>query len=219
MVKAVAPGTVTITVKAAGDATRSSAAKTVNITVYKCAVPVISRITNGNGSQTITWNKVSGAVKYRLFYKSGGKWVRIADTASTSYTWNKVKHDIRYTYTVRCIDKNSKYISNYVKGGKSLTYLSAPALSSVKNAKSKTMTVSWKTLSGVTGYQIQYSTSRDFSSGNKAVTVKGASNASKVISSLAKNKGYYVRIRSYKTVSGVNDFSAWSGVKGVKIAK
>ena len=81
------------------------------------------------------------------------------------------------------------------------------------------MTASWKKLSGVTGFQIQYSTDKNFKSGNKAVTVKKASAVSQAISGLTKGKTYYVRIRSYKTVSGKNMYSAWSAAKSVKITK
>ena len=47
--------------------------------------------------------------------------------------------------------------------------------------------------------------------------VKGASNVSKAITGLAKNKTYYVRIRTYMTIAGKNVFSAWSAKKSVKI--
>ena len=45
------------------------------------------------------------------------------------------------------------------------------------------------------------------------------STVSKVISSLTKGKTYYVRVRTYKTVSGTKYTSAWSASKKVKISK
>ena len=70
------------------------------------------------------------------------------------------------------------------------------------------------------GYVIQYATTSNFKAGTyKIVTVKGANNVSKVISELAKNKTYYVRIRSFRTVAGKNLYSAWSAKKTVKIGK
>ena len=44
----------------------------------------------------------------------------------------------------------------------------------------------------------------------KTVTVKKASAVSQAINSLTKGKTYYVRIRSYKTVSGKNVYFDWS---------
>ena len=92
------------------------------------------------------------------------------------------------------------------------------AISSVKNASSKSITVKWKKVSGVTGYQIQYSTKSDFSS-KKTVTVKKDSTTSKKIKSLKKGKKYYVRVRSYTTVNGTKCYSEWSDKKAVKITK
>ena len=51
------------------------------------------------------------------------------------------------------------------------------------------------------------------------VTVKGCKNTSKNIYQLAKKKKYYVRVRTYKTVSKVNYYSGWSNVKSITIKK
>ena len=92
------------------------------------------------------------------------------------------------------------------------------AVSSAKNTSSKAAKVKWKKVSGVTGYQIQYSTKSDFSS-KKTVTVKKDSTTSKKIESLKKGKKYYVRVRSYTTVNGTKCYSEWSAKKTVKITK
>ena len=77
------------------------------------------------------------------------------------------------------------------------TTVKAPAKTTVKLSKAKktSIKVSWKKISGVAAYQIQYSTSKNF---KKAKTVKvSAKSASKVLKKLKKNKKYYVRVRSY----------------------
>ena len=81
--------------------------------------------------------------------------------------------------------------------------------------KKKSLKLSWKKDKTVTGYQIQYSTSRTFASGNKAVGVAGAATVSRVIGSLTKGKTYYVRIRTYKTVGKTKYYSTWSAAKTV----
>ena len=81
------------------------------------------------------------------------------------------------------------------------------------------MTVKWGKNAKANGYQIQYSTDKTFKSGNKAVTVTGASTVSKVIGNLTKGKTYYVRIRTYKTVGSAKYWSVWSAAKSVKISK
>lgn len=92
-------------------------------------------------------------------------------------------------------------------------------LSSV-SAKSKGFSVKWKKQTkNTTGYQIQYSTSGSFSSGNKTVTVSKNSTTSKVISSLKAKKKYYVRIRTYKSAKGKKYYSTWSSKKSVTTKK
>ena len=103
------------------------------------------------------------------------------------------------------------------------TTVKAPAKTTVKLSKAKktSIKVSWKKISGVAAYQIQYSTSKNF---KKANTVKvSAKSASKVLKKLKKNKKYYVRVRSYK-VTKVNNksknvYSAWSAKKALKTKK
>lgn len=92
-----------------------------------------------------------------------------------------------------------------------------PTLSKVKSSARGKLTASWKRVSGVSGYQIQYSLKSNFS-GVKSVTA-GSSASSKTISKLAKGKVYYVRVRSYKKVSGKKYYSAWSKAKKVTVKK
>ena len=70
-------------------------------------------------------------------------------------------------------------------------------ITSVK-AQSKAFTVKWKKKSGITGYQIQYSTNSKFKKGNKSIKIKNAKTISKKITKLKAAKKYYVRIRTYK---------------------
>lgn len=95
--------------------------------------------------------------------------------------------------------------------------MAAPAavkLSSVKNISSKSIKVTWKKQSGVTGYQVQYSTSSKMKKG-KTVTVKKAKATSVTISKLKKGKKYYVRVRAYTKKNGKTKYTAWSGKKSI----
>ncbi len=156
--------------------------------------------------------------------------------SSTSYTYNGkvkkptvtvkdskgnvLKKDTDYTVTY---DKGRTAVGTYkvtVKGKdkysftKTLTFKINPAATkivSAANKATKSIKVKWNKVSGVTGYQV--------SVGSKTVTVKGAATVSKTVSKLSKNKTYKVKVRSYKTVSGKNYYSAWSACKSVKITK
>lgn len=92
------------------------------------------------------------------------------------------------------------------------------SLVSVTNQKGKKLKVTWKKNAAATGYEVQYATSSKFKSAKK-VKIKKASTASTTVSKLTKGKKYYVRIRTYKTVSGKTYYSGWSKVKTAVIKK
>ncbi|HCL88650.1 MAG TPA: hypothetical protein DHW60_04670, partial [Ruminococcus sp.] len=43
------------------------------------ATPKISKAKSINGGVKLTWSKVKGAVKYRVYYKGSKGWTRLAD--------------------------------------------------------------------------------------------------------------------------------------------
>lgn len=86
------------------------------------ATPKISKAESINGGVKISWGKVKGAVKYRVYYKGSKGWTRLADTTSTSYTDSKVSSGKTYTYTVRCINSSAnKFTSGYDSKGVTVT--------------------------------------------------------------------------------------------------
>ena len=94
----------------------------------------------------------------------------------------------------------------------------ATSVSKLTSPKTKQLKAKYKKVSGVTGYQVTYSTSSKFTkSKTKTVTVKGAAKTSKTIKKLTKGKKYYVKVRSYKTVGGTKYYSAYSKVKSIKV--
>ena len=97
---------------------------------------------------------------------------------------------------------------------KTVAKLGSPKLSKVTAGK-KQFKATWKSVKSIDGYQIQYSTSSKFKSGNKTATVKGGNTASKTVKSLKKNTKYFVRIRGYKTINGKKVYSSWSAKKTV----
>lgn len=80
----------------------------------------------------------------------------------------------------------------------------------------KKFTVTWAKVSGVKGYQIQYSSDKRFKKNNKSVTVTKQKTTKATVKKLKSKKKYYVRVRTYKTVNGKKIYSSWSKVKSVK---
>lgn len=107
------------------------------------------------------------------------------------------------------------------------TFTICPKSTSITKAaaKSKGFEIKWKKQSSqTTGYQIQYSTSSKFTAKTtETLTVGKNKTVFRPGSSLKGNKKYYVRIRTYKTVtvSGKSQkiYSGWSKAKTVRTKK
>ena len=105
------------------------------------ATPKISKAESVNNGVKISWGRVNGAARYRVYYKGSRGWTRLADTTSTSYTDSKVSSGKTYTYTVRCINSSAtKFTSGYDSKGKSVKYISA------QKPKKKVWVVDYKTV-------------------------------------------------------------------------
>ena len=97
--------------------------------------------------------------------------------------------------------------------------LAKPKATVIKKLKAgkKKITVTWKKRTkNTTGYQIQYSTKKNFKKA-KTVKVKGAKKTKKTIKKLKSRKRYYVRIRTYRTKGGKTVYSRWSKAKTVRV--
>ncbi|MCD7716118.1 MAG: fibronectin type III domain-containing protein [Lachnospiraceae bacterium] len=166
--------------------------------------PTISKATNTSGGIKLTWAKISNASGYYVYRKSGtGSYKKIktitgASTVTYTDTAVKNKDGTKYTYKIVAYNGNTTSAA----ATKTTYRLKGVSLSGVTNASSKKIKVKWSSTTKVTGYQIQYSTSSSFASGNKTKKISGASKKTYTLSGLTKGKTYYVRIRTYKTVNG-----------------
>ena len=153
-VTAKASGTATITVK-----TSNGKTATCKVTVNLPA-PQITGLANTTGGIKISWNKVSGAYGYRLYYKpASGGWKRFKDTTATSFTDSGVVPNKTETYTIRCIDKNGNTISGFNSTGWSKKYTpDAPTVSKL-DITTGGIKLSWNKIAGVYGYRLYYKTS------------------------------------------------------------
>ncbi|MCD8015631.1 MAG: fibronectin type III domain-containing protein [Lachnospiraceae bacterium] len=183
-----------------------------------------SSLTNLSSGIKLKWTEVSGAAGYYIYRKTGSDDYeiiqKITNASTVSYTDKTVKsvNGTKYTYMVKPYFGHSKIIVGNGGEGK-IVRLTKVSLSSVKNKSSKTVTVKWKKKSKVTGYEIQYARNSSFTKGCKTKTISKSAKTSCKLKNLKMKKTYYVRIRSYKTVSGVKYYSAWSKAKKVRISK
>ena len=180
--------------------------------------PVLNGTYNGTTGIVVKWKNVSGVSGYKIYRKDGSstKWTNIATvkgSSTSSYADRSVKHGTTYTYTVRAY--KSSLLSSYDKTGTKIVRLAAPVPYNPYSKASGQLTSKWKKISAVSGYQVQYATSKSFS-GVKTVSTTATA---KTVSGLKKGSTYYVRIRAYKKISGKTYYSAWSSTKSIKTRK
>lgn len=84
----------------------------------------------------------------------------------------------------------------------------------------KAITVRWKKVSTIKGYQIQLATDKKFKKNKKTVAISKQKTTKTTVKKLKAKKKYYVRIRTYKNVKyqgkTIKVYSSWSKVKTVK---
>lgn len=193
---------------------------------------VNSKVTGLKASQKnptsikLKWTKKSGASGYEVQKYNGKKWTayKTIKSNTNSVTVSKLKALTQYKFRVRAYTiVNGKKTTGAYSSAFSVSTTSKK-ITGVKlkmsiNDKKQTAyeTVIWKTMKGVSGYQIQFGT--DGSNYDKKgiywcdkISVKGASrkNFRIKVPYASDQITDAVRIRPYKTVKGKKIYGAWS---------
>lgn len=87
-----------------------------------------------------------------------------------------------------------------------------------KNLKGRRISLKWKKVKGVSGYEIQMSVNKKFKKKVKTKRVK-AKVSKKIFKKFKINKIYYFRIRTFKKIENKKIYSGWSKKRKVKIKK
>ena len=171
----------------------------------------------GYNSVKLTWTKVSGATGYKVYrQKADGSWTRIAvvDDALT-YTNTGLKTGKKYTYKIRAYYTGSKTVHSSFTSTKTVKPVpAAPKLSTVKQ-DGLSVKVTWKGVTGATGYKIY----RSEEGGSwKCINTRSASSKKSYWDySVEIGKTYAYRVRSYVTVDKTKVISSASANKSVTI--
>ena len=214
------------TLKKNTDYTVTYSSGRVNVGTYKVTVKMKGNYT---GTKTLTFkinpanvSKCSLKLSATSFAYNGKVKTPTATVKNASGKTLKNKTDYTVTYSsgrkkVGTYKVTVKMKGNYT-GTKVLTYKINPKAASVNSltaGKGKLTVKLNRTLTESTGYQIQYATNKSFKSA-KTVSVTSYKTSSKTLTGLKKNTTYYVRVRTYKTVSGTKYYSNWSTAKNKK---
>ena len=128
----------------------------------KVDTPAFSEIKSTADGVKLSWNAVQGADRYRVYYKNrNGGWTRLAETASSSYIDKAVSSGSAYTYTIRCVDTDGDFISDYNTTGWRFTYrrLSTPEITAHESTPDG-IRLTWSAVEGAERYRVYFKNSK-----------------------------------------------------------
>ncbi len=197
--------------------TDSTSASAKSAIADKLTTPTVSATGTNYKSVKVSWNKISGASNYRVWRATSEngdyKLLKQVEGGSTrSYTDSTCTLGQQYYYKVfaRGTASNGKFIrSSGSKPVAAKSVLPAPSFS-VTSVDYRTNKVSWKKVSGASGYRIYRSTSRN-GKYSKVKTITSSSTTSWKNTGLKAGKAYYYKIRAYRTISGKRHYGTVSG--------
>ena len=196
------------TVRATKGSYRSDYDRT-GVSTMKLTIPKMLKAENTAKGITLTWEKVTGASSYALYYSiNGGKSWKTLKTSKpvtgTSYTITGGSSGTVYTYTVRAVNSSSH--SYYDKAGVSVMKLKTPTLGTVKTSSSG-LTITWTAVAGAENYRIYRKIPGEKW---KPIADTGKDQTSYLDKSASISSGYYYTVRAYtgKSIS-------WYDEKGI----
>ena len=173
-------------------------------------------------SVKLSWSKVSDASGYRVYRSTSkdGTYKLVADlsgSSNTSYTNKNLSPGKTYYYKVRAYKKvgSNRDYGSYSSKLKASTKCNTPVISTISKDKGKAK-ITWKKVSGASGYAIYRSTSKN-GSYQKIKTLKNGSTLSFTDTNLKSKKTYYYKVKAYKSADMGNIYSAYSSVKFLNV--
>ena len=201
-------------IDANGNAGDYSAVKSA---VCLCLAPQnVVATTNNSGYPMVKWEKVAGAKKYEVWYKTGadGEFKKLTTTSSTSYTYSKAKIDQEYYFKIRAYGASTASLSDYSEIVCGIRKLAQPSLTVTANQTKRTITVKWKKVTNAVSYELQYSIN-----GGEFETVPAGNFLSFVHEDVQPGNKYTYRVRAIsenEKISG--DYCAEKSVT-IKVGK
>lgn len=122
------------------------------LSITRLLSPKVTKIENTYTGPKVTWSKVAGATKYRVYVKTADGWKNKGFVTGTSYTHTSAIKGKTYSYTVRPYASDTDY-GLYNSTGWSNKYIPAPEISSVTNTTSG-VKVKWNKVDGAKKYRV-----------------------------------------------------------------
>ena len=175
---------------------------------------------NNTDKVTLKWSSYENATGYQIYVYKSSKWKLLKNIKSgttKSCIVQKLVAGTSYKFRICAYAEGSNgkiCTSKYTN----LSVMTLPKKTEIKkvSAGSSKVKLQWKKVK-CDGYQIQYSTTKKFTSNVKKSDVSNKKTSCS-IGKLKKNKKYYVRIRAYVKVNGKKSYGTWSKVKVIKVS-
>ena len=116
--------------------------------------PSIKRADNTYDGIQLSWDPVKGAERYAVFYKGTTAWKSMGTTKGTTFVDEDVMSGKSYTYTIRVVDEQGKFISDYERSGYKQTYIATPLIRRYKTDANYNVTLSWNAVVGAAKYRV-----------------------------------------------------------------
>ncbi|MCQ2462339.1 MAG: fibronectin type III domain-containing protein [Clostridia bacterium] len=204
--KSVGTGKVTVTLKG-----NYSGSKVLTFTITPKQVTGLKAATVKTTSIALSWAKVTGAKYYKVEQSTDGKkWTAVKTVGTNALTVSKLKAGTKYQFRVTALDSTKKIAGAKSAVLKTGTLTAAPAVT-LKSAKSKTATASWKKVTGASKYIVYKSTN-----GKKWTKVTTTTKLTYTLTKLTGGKKIYVKVYA---VNAYGKNSAASTVKSVTVKK
>lgn len=156
-------------------------------------------------SITLSWNDVNnGGYSIYMYNKDRNEYELYLKTDDTECTVSNLEAGREYSFRL-CYKDVCEEISAAVRP------VRVQAVTA-KNIFSKKMKLTWSHTGRCSGYEVQYSLSREFKDSGKTDT----SSKTAVLTGLKYDRIYYIRVRAYTEAGGVRYFGSWSPVKSFK---
>lgn len=193
-------GRATVTIKGINNYT-STVTKTFDIIPQKVTG---EGATNAKvDSVTVKWSKQSYVSGYQIYRYDGGKkaYVLIATVGAntTSYNVTGLKGGYAQIFRVRSykkVDNKTNLYGAYSNVIKTATKPERVVLDSVGKSGKDKIRVSWNKVK-CSGYQIYYSTDKNFKKNVKVVTINKPNNTAYTIKKVNNKRTYYVKVRGF----------------------
>ena len=159
-------------------------------------------------SITLTWDDAGDAERYRVYrYNSEtGKYGYLGTVSDTTYTDKNLQAGTEYRYKVRCMWTigGNNYFGTYSSVVGAATPPAKVENVSVDGQSSTKITLSWDSVSGVSGYRIlQYNSDSD---DYEEVASVGAGATNLDVTKLIPASVYQFKVQAYKTIDTQTSF-------------